>query len=122
MTIDDLAKLNLQTDVWKITNPSGYQRLPSTARVNEFSNFIKSGIGTCPLSVLVSIRKKITSTKTGKSIELEIPEGLELWVVDGQHRISGLQKLIGQSELRNFTIPMIIIPSWETATPAVNVQ
>jgi len=97
-------------DEWNPKNPNGYQRGVIERRAKEFGNFFaKKGIS--PNAVLLNIRdvdinniKKITENK------YEIPEDITLWIIDGQHRLKGLEFASNnQPELLNTNIPLVIM-------------
>ncbi len=97
-------------DEWNPENPNGYQRGVIERRAKEFGNFLaKKGIS--PNAVLLNIRdvdinniKKITENK------YEIPEDISLWIVDGQHRLKGLEFASNnQPELLDTNIPLVIM-------------
>lgn len=103
-----LKKSNI--DEWSQANPQGYQREISRARAREFGRFI-SNKGISPNAVLLNIRDVDMNTikKVGES-EYNIPEEVRLWIVDGQHRLKGLE-IIGENEpnLLELEIPVVIM-------------
>jgi DGQHR domain-containing protein len=85
----------------------GYQRLPQEARINELATDLKKGRVDLPTSVLLNIRNRearrafqdgqlnlMSSHDAGRS------QGYEpkFYVVDGQHRILALKRLIEELE------------------------
>jgi len=97
-------------DEWSQANPQGYQREIKSARAKEFGRFI-SNKGISPTAVLLNIRDADMDIirKVGES-EYEIPDGVCLWIVDGQHRLKGLE-IIGENDpnLLELEVPVIIM-------------
>lgn len=97
-------------------NPGGYQREISKSRARKFGKFIEKG-GISPITILLNIREP------GKIKEvdgyIEIDEGVDWWIVDGQHRVEGL-KIVAEEEnpsLREMQLPIILmnVPQIEEA-------
>ncbi len=81
---------------------AGYQRPVSQARVNKLATDLRDGHVDLPTAVLLNIRaasdsllEKITNT-TG----IFRPNGHQLFVVDGQHRLAALAKLVEEDPER----------------------
>ncbi|MBY5579528.1 DGQHR domain-containing protein [Rhizobium leguminosarum] len=91
-------------------NPStgqGYQRLPQEARINELVTDLRKGRVDLPTSVLLNIRNRDArrAFKDGILNLAHVAEGggklgyePKFYVVDGQHRILALKKLIEEFE------------------------
>ncbi|MSQ13962.1 MAG: DGQHR domain-containing protein [Dehalococcoidia bacterium] len=63
-----------------------------------------------PTTVLINIRKPVEITKEGGRDALEIPDDLELWVVDGQHRLEGFWVAIEEQErlrFKDYEVPAV---------------
>lgn len=86
------------TDCYKAKTNEGYQRKTIASRVNDFMQYIKMAKGISPTSVLLNIRGEIGNFKpiTSSHGILSLPDSTVLWIVDGQHRLEGLKKLIEQ--------------------------
>ncbi len=83
------------------TKPDGYQRRPTEYRAEDIARYVLSQEGLLPTAVLVNVRDgaEIQPDAPGEDTGLlKIPAGARLWVVDGQHRVRGLQK--AQEELK----------------------
>ena len=95
-----------EVDEWGNKNKAGYQRKISPARAREFSKFIRQNDSISPLSILVNVREKNLSYDNGY---LEISDDANFWIVDGQHRVEGLNFAIEKdSKYENFEVPIII--------------
>ena len=78
----------VQVDKFLSEHPDGYQRTLSETRANAFGRFLNSG-GASPSSILVNVRDADIIEEENNYIS--IPDNAPLWVVDGQHRVGGLQ-------------------------------
>jgi DGQHR domain-containing protein len=98
----------------------GYQRLPKSARVHKAARFLQSG-GKFPGAILLSIRgddrkrikvEPVKENGSSRLVELTIPAGVSINLVDGQHRKYALVEAIEQgSKLENFGLASIIFLS-----------
>ena len=100
---------------------SGYQRMPDKNRIHQLVNAMREDNVGLPTSVLLNIRPNARldeyCTKEGKQGVLDIQrmraEGVKFYVVDGQHRLYALKKLIDESEgeekekFLNYRIPFV---------------
>ncbi len=117
-----------QVDKWTPTNPTGYQRDPSTRRFNKVASFLQGqqGVpGILPQSVLLGLRGKGkftpieidgSSSKTLRNQPWEfgtltIPADLlPLSEDDGQHRIGGLRKAAeADAKFLTYPLPTVIM-------------
>ena len=106
MAASDLTN-RTQVDVWKVKNPDGYQRAPEESRAKAFSRFIASEIS--PPAIVTNIRDKDKDKVKVGDGWLEIPDDVTIWLVDGQHRVRGLQMLLESSDKQAaIEIPVII--------------
>ena len=96
--------------------PEGYQRMPSHKRVFEYGKYVNLTSGLSPTSVTISVRKPVKFVKKmGNFGKLKVPDDATLWIVDGQHRIKGLQ-LLNEKEggkHLNFPLPVVILPVYD---------
>ena len=109
------AKFLADTDVFRTdifdqtNNPEGYQRIPNQTRVQAFQRFIETENMFSPTSILLNIRENAKiKIEHGKIL---LDEGAEIWIVDGQHRVEGIRKLLDESsdqKYQNMDIPVII--------------
>ena len=97
-------------DEWSQATPQGYQRNISSARAREFGRFI-SNKGISPTAILLNIRDvDMDEIKKVGELEYEIPDEVILWIVDGQHRLRGLE-IIGENDptLLEMEVPVVIM-------------
>jgi DGQHR domain-containing protein len=75
---------------------SGYQRAVSPSRVNKLAADLRSGQVDIPTALLLNIRCEPADVLDGleKEFGLFRPNGNPLYVVDGQHRLAALDKLV----------------------------
>lgn len=94
----------------------GYQRPPHQARINELARELLKGDVDLPTSILLNIRNKnAVEAVKGNKLQLEVLLGStalsRFYVVDGQHRILALAKLIEDDPYGDrwlqFTIPFV---------------
>lgn len=109
---EDLFKrfdLNVDTQSLK-KNKKGYQRKSVQRRARSFLKYIQNvKDATSPNSVLLNYREELNIIEEGGNTYLEFPDKATLWIVDGQHRLRGLEEGQKNQEVRNFEIPIIII-------------
>lgn len=76
-------------------NKKGYQREVSVARVNKLATELKAGRVNLPTAVLLNVRGFIADdlVERGEQLFLRL-NGKSLYVVDGQHRLEALRKLV----------------------------
>jgi DGQHR domain-containing protein len=82
-------------------NKRGYQRPVSMARVNKLANDLRTGRVDLPTAVLLNVRDSaegIVEEINEVGWTMFQPNGHELFVVDGQHRIEALAKLVEENE------------------------
>jgi DGQHR domain-containing protein len=81
---------------------AGYQRPVSASRVNKLAGDLRSGQVDIPTAVLLNIRTDADSVleKLDGSRGVFRPNGQPLYVVDGQHRLAALAKLVEESPER----------------------
>ena len=83
-------------------NRSGYQRPVSNARVNKLAADLKSGQVDIPTAVLLNVRTEAENVLEwiDESHAVFRPNGQPLYVVDGQHRLAALAKLVEEDPAR----------------------
>jgi len=96
----------VKIDRWSPENPEGYQRPLSRYRGSQISYYLTNEEGLFPTSILLNVRGNIefVPLSEGSNIgKLVIPEkSLPLYLVDGQHRLYGLQYTIGYKRLEEY--------------------
>ncbi len=101
----------LKVDVYdKDKNKEGYQRELVSARAEAFKKFIAYENKFSPTSILLNIRH-IEKIKIETS-RITLDDKEYLWIIDGQHRIEGLKKLLKEDpsnqEYATMEVPIII--------------
>lgn len=101
---------HVRVDEWAPSNEKGYQREVGMARAREFGRFMARG-GFSPTTILLNIRDEesdaLNETAPG---EYSVPDGTLLWVVDGQHRVRGLESLCEQHPaLMDIELPVVVM-------------
>jgi len=91
----------------------GYQREVSTARVNRLVKHLKENKVDLPTSILVNLRHYEADNhlveRNGQNYFM--PNGGQLYVVDGQHRVEALARLVDEDEEKwgKFEIPFVCL-------------
>ncbi len=95
-------------DIWRHDNQEGYQREVTSSRAKAYGRYISKTRGIAPNTVLLNIRDNAAINFDGEY--LNVPETSVLWVVDGQHRLKGLEDAIesGFVNIRDFELPIIV--------------
>ncbi|MFC1805328.1 DGQHR domain-containing protein [Candidatus Omnitrophota bacterium] len=98
-------------DIWdpkNVMRRRGYQRKPDEKRIKKIAKYFEREDAIMPVAGLLNIREKgRVKFKSGK---LTIPDGIDVWVVDMQHRLKGLVEAKDQGLLKsdNFVFPVVI--------------
>jgi len=126
--LKDLVNLNLLVDQFRAKDAKlptvGYQRAPEERRAKKFGAFISSG-QTSPTSILLAIREKdiklnaeIEEYSSGNfnfptrdldNVILSINSECPVYVIDGQHRLRGIQDCDVNGKLANFAMPFTLL-------------
>jgi DGQHR domain-containing protein len=132
---EDKSPGGIRVDIKSRANPDGYQREPSTTRANAFGRYVGRAKGISPTAILLSLRAPVSlSTEPAKKgyprfeVEdevsgygtLSIPDELPLWLVDGQHRVMGINSLIEDekySDYEQFPLAAVILPTGAEVNP-----
>ena len=118
-TAPELAE-NTTVPEYDPTSDTGYQRLPKNPRVHRAAKYLELG-GKFPGAILLSIRGKdrdkisvqpVKDDGSARLVELTIPEGVVIYLVDGQHRKFAVMEAIKDgSRLENFGLASVIFLS-----------
>lgn len=97
-------------DEWSPDNPNGYQREVNERRAREFGNFMAQK-GLSPSAVLLNLRDAdFNEIRQVSESVYEIPDRISLWIVDGQHRLKGLEYAgIKYPDLLEISIPVVLL-------------
>jgi len=109
-----------QSDMYEAANPRGYQRPVSPSRLRQLSAYMRSEEGMLPTSILLCIREPHRAqfepvsgaNGNGESGVLAIGPEVPLWVVDGQHRLFGLERALKKDKakwLGDYALPVVIV-------------
>lgn len=93
-------------------NREGYQRKSVKKRARSFLKYLQQAKdATSPNSVLLNYKEdlKIEESSESQVVYLNFPEKAVLWIVDGQHRLNGLEEGQKNEEIKKFEIPLIIM-------------
>jgi DGQHR domain-containing protein len=115
MSVADLLSLG-KVDVYSREGgeEKGYQRAPEAGRALKIARYLqKDPKPLVPTTVLLSYRGSLQYEEKGNNlVEVTLPEGESLWIVDGQHRIFGFRRAIedlGIERLRDYVLPVVIV-------------
>lgn len=92
----------------------GYQRAPETARTGKVARYLQSDSKPLmPTSIVLSYRGVLGNpTADDFSMDINLPDGDRLWIVDGQHRVYGFRRAInelGLERLNDYQLPVVIV-------------
>ncbi len=121
LSVKDLLG-RFQSDTYRSDNPAGYQRAVGTSRVRALSAYMRSEEGMLPTSILLCIRQPGRAEfeavsggsmpGAGETGLLTIGPEVPLWVVDGQHRLSGLERALRKDKAKwvaDYPLPVVIV-------------
>ena len=110
-----------EVDMWSPSNPDGYQRPLVDRRLRELAKYVQEEEGILPTAVLVGTRSDdevqiephgFDGDGGAASVgELHIHDGASLWVIDGQHRVFGVNYAYerGEEQLANYPFPVCVM-------------
>lgn len=103
-----------------LINIQGYQREPIRTHYTKIGKYVaESKDALLPTAVLMNSREKLSFTEdeAGSGFgNLEIKDDTKFCIVDGQHRVYGLEYAVdelGMEELDNFMLPVVIMDQVE---------
>lgn len=107
--LDALERFSI--DIWNPKNVlgrRGYQRKPDEVRIKNIAKYFERPDAIMPVAGLLNVRDR--GRLKFRSGHLIIPDGLEVWVVDMQHRLKGLVRAHENHALRrdSFHFPVVI--------------
>jgi len=115
MPVKVLLSNNYEIPYFNSQTKKGYQRKPHDARVNQLANDLRKDRVDLPTAVLLNVRDKESRNWVKDGVfdlrHLKGPSsaGSIFYVVDGQHRVLGLQKLFTENPegWQDFLLPFI---------------
>jgi DGQHR domain-containing protein len=115
----DLAEVDKRTP----SNPDGYQRELRRQRLSEVAHYLSAEEGILPGSIITALRAGadwsfvgMAANEAGEVGTLRLVPGTKLWIIDGQHRLYGIEHAMNQSDddraetLGNMVLPLVILP------------
>src|SRR3972149_2656982 len=96
-------------DTYRHDNREGYQRPLTPSRLRQGSTYLREGEGGLPPSLPLCVCPPDHASFEAAGIEgggggepgvLTIPAGVRLWLVDGQHRLSGLERALTKDKAK----------------------
>ncbi len=103
----------MKVDRWSPNNTEGYQRALQPRRVGDAAWYLEEAEAFFPTSILLAIRDDEVSVmrEDDGTVTLALKEKTPLWVIDGQHRLAGLEKAVSdghQQLFDNYELPATI--------------
>ncbi|NDQ58366.1 MAG: DGQHR domain-containing protein [Acidipila sp.] len=96
-------------DPKNVVKRRGYQRKPDDRRVKSIAKYFEKKTSLMPVAGLVNVRESGKLKYNNKKKELVIPDGVNIWVVDMQHRLKGLVKAREDGLVKDdFLFPVVI--------------
>jgi DGQHR domain-containing protein len=113
MAVIPIRKLeSFSVDRWdpkNIAKRRGYQRNPDERRINNIAKYFEKSGAIMPVAGLVNVREADKLKYNPRRKELVIPDGVNVWVVDMQHRLKGLIKALEDGLIKDtFSFPIVI--------------
>ena len=111
-------------DTYARENSRGYQRPVTPSRLRQLSTYMQREEGMLLTSILLCIRHPDRAgfepssgangggAQTGETGELIIDPAVRLWVVDGQHRLFGLERALAKEKAKwiaDYPLPVVIV-------------
>jgi len=106
MTVAELTQVTAVDVADPTIKQKGYQRKGSEKRFDQIAAYLIGKHAIMPPPIIMSYRGTLSQKHLkGGFVELEIPAGDKLWVIDGQHRLGGLKLLAGLNDIQGTSIP-----------------
>lgn len=109
-----------QADTYRSDNRRGYQRPVTPSRLRQISAYMRDEEGMLPTSIVLCVRRPhqldfepaVGSSAGGETGLLRIQPDIPFWIVDGQHRLYGLQRALTHDKahwLAEYPLPVVIV-------------
>ncbi len=111
--------VQVKVDMRTTSNSNGYQREVSPSRARSFGRYISRTTGISPNTILLNVRN--ANSMKYKDGFLTIEEKEPLWLVDGQHRVKGLEIMMaedGDPKIGDFELPVVVMSQGDNYTEA----
>ena len=106
MTVAELTQVTAVDVADPTIKQKGYPRKGSEKRFDQIAAYLIGKHAIMPPPIIMSYRGTLSQKHLkGGFVELEIPAGDKLWVIDGQHRLGGLKLLAGLNDIQGTSIP-----------------
>jgi DGQHR domain-containing protein len=110
----------LQADTYRRDNPRGYQRPVTPSRLRQISAYMREEEGMLPTAIVLCLRRPhsaqfepaVAANGSGETGLLRVAADVPLWVVDGQHRLNGLERALIHDKatwLAEYPLPVVIV-------------
>ncbi len=107
-------------DAYRHDSRQGYQRSLTASRIRQVSTYLREEEGVLPTSLLLCIRQPDRASFEPAGVKggggepgmLTIPPGVTMWLVDGQHRLFGLERALTKDKaewLADYPLPVTIV-------------
>lgn len=109
-----------QADTYRADNRRGYQRPVTPSRLRQISSYMRDEEGMLPTSIVLCVRQPhrldfepaVGSNGGGETGLLRIGAEIPIWVVDGQHRLFGLERALNHDKakwLADYPLPVVLV-------------
>jgi DGQHR domain-containing protein len=107
-------------DNYRHDHRQGYQRPLTPSRLRQVSAYLRDEEGVLPTSLLMCLRQPDRAAfepagvagAAGEPGMITIPAGVTLWLVDGQHRLFGLERALTKDKagwLADYPLPVTLV-------------
>ena len=119
---DLLESKQTKVDLWDpkkrgAPKSNGYQRIINPRKANYFGDYLYDQENFSPSALYINIRDNQAKSVNDELEEvypqaslwkISIPSNVTMWVVDGQHRLSGLENILAWNNDPNIELPLIL--------------
>lgn len=117
--VSGLAHFSIDTwDPRNVVRKRGYQRNLDESRITKIAKYFERRDAIMPMAGLLNVREK--GSLVFRNGQLTIPNGVQVWVVDMQHRLNGLIRAMESGLIRrDYGFPVIITEGLSQTEEAV---